>query len=373
MRAALWLVVQQLPQMLWGCCLLLWQGSWKTLWRRLLVVAVGLPLLLLLQMVHWVGFVLDELFFRRYRQTAILAPIFITGVPRSGTTHLQRVMAHHEGLTTTATWECLLAPSITEKYIYRGIGKLIAPIAKKLSGIQLPFIAQMQSIHKLGIEEPEEDFLLLLPINACFLLVLVFPGMAQYWQLAHFEQHFSLKQRQTIMQFYALMVQKHLYALGGGRRYLSKNPSFCSWVPDLQAQFPDADIILCTRPAEKAVISQFSSLLPGWQMIHGQDQWSPDFEQRIIDMLVGYYQVIEQMGGQADCTILPMKTLVSEPQKTITELLTQTDVPMTDAFAKQLQQEAEKAKRYKSQHRYQTSACHHDWADISHRFMAFGR
>ena len=54
--------------------------------RRFRVMAVFLPILFFGQLIHWVGFLLDEIFFRGYRKVAINDPVFIVGIPRSGTT-----------------------------------------------------------------------------------------------------------------------------------------------------------------------------------------------------------------------------------------------------------------------------------------------
>ena len=85
--------------------------------QRLLVVALALPPFACLQLLHWIGFALDEILFRGYRDIEIRQPTFVLGVPRSGTTFLHRLLAHDPQFTTFSTWECFFAPSISERYV----------------------------------------------------------------------------------------------------------------------------------------------------------------------------------------------------------------------------------------------------------------
>ena len=89
--------------------------------QRLLVLVVGLPLFLTLQAVHWICFVLDEVCFPSYRQMKLKEPVFVLGVPRSGTTFLHKTLQRDSRYTTFSVWECLFAPSIFERKIILGV------------------------------------------------------------------------------------------------------------------------------------------------------------------------------------------------------------------------------------------------------------
>ncbi len=58
--------------------------------RRLALLAV-FPLFLVFQVLQIVGLALDHLLFPAFRSTKLRQPVFIVGVPRSGTTFLHRV------------------------------------------------------------------------------------------------------------------------------------------------------------------------------------------------------------------------------------------------------------------------------------------
>jgi hypothetical protein len=59
--------------------------------------------------------------FPAFRRQQIRQPVFVLGVPRSGTTFLHRALAADAAFTTTRTWELLFAPSLCQRYLIRGL------------------------------------------------------------------------------------------------------------------------------------------------------------------------------------------------------------------------------------------------------------
>ncbi len=363
-----WLAVGQMLSICFWTVKYLPYGGWRRLPRRSLMFGLAVPVFLLLQSLHWLGFLLDELLFRRYRSVIVHRPIFISGIPRSGTTHLHRVLARHDQVTSMTTWECILAPSITERYLWRFLGRVARPLGRWLAVSRWPFFKEMSTIHTLGLSEPEEDFLALLPINACFLMVVLFPEEASLWRLARFDASVPESRRRVVMKFYRRMVQKHLFFHGEHQRYLSKNPSFASWLGSLKKRFPDACFFLCTRPPEKTLPSQLSSLYPGWRLIHGPF-YTPAFEQRVVSMLAGYYRDVAHFKRFAlQAVEVPMARLTKDLESTVEDLCGQADLPVTPAFERALVEEVVASKRYRSQHAYQPQAVRVRWSDVAHRF-----
>lgn len=343
---------QLLRLWLWSL-LRVFRGKTGSLPRRLAVLLIGMPLYSLLQCLHWLGFAADEIFFRRYRRVNINRPIFISGVPRSGTTHLQRVLVQHQHLTSMQTWECIFAPSITERYCYRAVFRLIQPLNAWLHPLRrLPVFAKMQAIHQLGWQQAEEDFIALLPINACFLLVLLFPTADHYWRLVEFDLAVPQAQKRRILQFYAKLIQKHLYVHGSDLRYLAKNPSFLTWTQALANQFPGACFVICERAAQRTVPSQLSSLQPAWRALYATSM-SKEFSQRLVTMLANYYHYIERLPyASINAMPLPMSRLVSDLAAAINQVIDHCELEVTEDFAALLQKEVAKASTYRSKHTY---------------------
>lgn len=231
--------------------------------RRLLFLFLFYPAFLALQLLHWLGLCCDEVFFRTYRRVEVTAPVFILGIPRSGTTFLHRTLAADRArFTSFSTWEALLAPSITERKLLRGAARidraLGAPLQKLVHRLTASATGDFNAVHQVGLHAPEEDYLSLLPAGACFILLLALPFAPQLRQLGQLDT-MPARQRQRLLQFYQRILQRHLYS-HPGQQLLSKNAAFASWASALQATFPDAKFLVCVREPIAALSSQLSSL-----------------------------------------------------------------------------------------------------------------
>ncbi len=84
----------------------------------------------------------------------ITRPLFVTGMPRSGTTLLQRLLSEDPNGRTLLTWECLepSPPPRTETY---RTDPRINKTRKTLEGLHR-LAPRMASVHFFGAEEPEE-------------------------------------------------------------------------------------------------------------------------------------------------------------------------------------------------------------------------
>lgn len=278
-----------------------WRARWWR-WPLLLLLWLGSGLLFLC---HGVGFLLDELLFRGYRRVAVRAPVFIVGVPRSGTTFLQRRLSEDPAFTTLTLWECLLAPSISERYLWAFVGRCLAPLMRWTGRWRW---SAMDQVHRLAWQEPEEDFLLLLYRGGCFLPALLCPDAERYWRLAFFDDAVPAPERCAMLDFYRRCLQRHLYFHGCDKRLLSKNPSFTSWMQDLRTAFPDARFIACVRRPEEAVPSQLSALRPVLRL-WGAAQVTPELGERMITVLHGYYRRIQTLRQTPWVYVLPLSQL----------------------------------------------------------------
>lgn len=366
----------------WSHCLIwqlthLFSGGSRAWLRNIILLFIVTPFLLALQLVHWLFFLLDEIFFPKYNNITINKPIFILGIPRSGTTFLHRTLSEDRKFTSTTLWDCVIAPSVTEKVIYTAIGRIFCPIIKRIPIPQFSFFRKMESIHSLGLFEPEEDFLLLLPIFSCFILLVVFPEYGKIWDLAFFDKNKSQKEKALVMAFYKRMLKKHLYFYGkqyqekygeehgethGEKlRYLAKNPSFTPMLESLIEHFDNAVFIGCVREPERTVPSQISSLQPALKLF-GFYQTSHQFKNNIVSMLVYYYTHLQKIKKQGQHTLL----LISMEQlnKQLTEILDKIYQTLAETIDTDLRNKyahiAEESKAYSSRHTYSKDIGHID-------------
>ena len=334
-----------------------WSG-----WRRLLVMPPFVLVFGLVQLIHWIGFLLDEILFPGYRRVAIDAPLFVLGVPRSGTTHLHRVLAEDCGHTTFSTWECLFALSVTERRFWqllarldRGVG---APLARLLALIEQRAFGAMESVHPMRLADPEEDYFALMPVLATFILVLVFPTDAYLWRIGTFDRDLPEAQKRALLDFYRGCLQRHLYCHGPDKRLLSKNAAFAPLAMSLRETFPDARFVVCLRDPASTLPSQLSSVDPGARFF-GVYDLVPDFQQRLARQLAFYYENLEHALGDLPrerCAWVTMGDLKDDLAATVHRVYDHLGLPLDAQFEQRLLELADQSRRYKSGHRYHAGA-----------------
>lgn len=279
---------------------------------RLVIYLLFLPVWLL----HWFCLFLDEILYFSYHLQEIRRPLFILGVPRSGTTFLHRTIAEdHDRFTSVTTWEVFLAPSIIQKKIVlllAGIDQRIGnPGAKLLKWVEKKLFAGLEGVHDVSLEAAEEDYLLLLPMFSCFILFLPFTESEHIWSLARFDWQCSEKNKKRIMNFYRACLQKHLYVFARGsnshKRYLSKNAAFASWPRALDDYFPDAEFVVCMREPEKAVPSLLGSLQSGVDFFE-LELTTGELPDMLVTMMADYYEHLLERFPK-DAPVAHMNTL----------------------------------------------------------------
>lgn len=351
--------------------------------RRRALLFLFTPLFLLIQSVHWLCFLLDELFFPGYRKVEIREPLFVVGLPRSGTTFLQRVLARDESrFTTTRLWELLLAPSIIQRKILLGLGALDRalgrPVGRLLAWTDSRGFGWMEAIHEVSLTDPEEDYFLLLPVFACFLLVVPYPYHPAIWELARFDE-LPRKKRGAILAFYRRALQRHLYVAGPERQILSKNPAFTPFLRSLLETFPDARVLCCVRDPEKAVPSVLSSLRPGAEFL-GYEMSEPRIRDAFLEMLVYFSEhALEVLGQEPEdrYAFVPMPTLKADARGFVLEEVYRRFGWEADAgFRASLEEDGARGASYTSRHRYSLEEFGLEAGEIRTRFarmnQAFG-
>lgn len=317
-----------------------------------------LPLFGAIQAVHWVGFLLDEMFFHGYRKITIRRPVFVVGAPRSGTTFLHRVLAKDRQFTTFRTWECLFAPSVIERKICSGLAQvdkhLGRPFGRLLKGLEKRFLSALEDIHPMALDAPEEDYFVFMPILACFILIVPFFYSKSIWQMAFFDRDMPEKRKQWIMAYYKRCLQKHLYVHGPNKRLLSKNPSFSSLVGSLHRTFPDCCFICCVRDPMETMPSQLSSLKSGMKLF-GLDPCGEVLRNRMLDVFLFYYNNLMSVLSAVSPNrhvFLRMEGLKYDLTNTISRIYQRLDISLDLKFIGQLRVEDANVKSYTSKHVY---------------------
>ncbi len=327
--------------------------------KRVMLMSAFLPVLLISQTLHWIGFLLDEIFFRGYRSIEIQRPLFIVGVPRSGTTFLHRLIAKDtDQFTTFSLWELLFAPSITEKVFFRAIHRIDGlvghPMMWLLRRVESLSLGKFDDIHKTTLSDPEEDYLSLIPIFACFILVVPFPFFDELWHLAYFDERTPETDRHRVMQFYRRIIQRHLYVYGTDKHLLSKNPMFSPMIASLAESFPDCRIVCNLRNPYQAIPSLLSSMTDA-AAVFDNDQCGTEFRDQFLDMLKFFYRYLSKRLRELEeerHAYVRFDDLTANPQQVVEGLFGRLGYQMSQQYAKQLQEQHQRSKSYRSLHKY---------------------
>ena len=273
----------------WASALVRWRDPRAPVGaRRLLVLILGMPIFLLVQLGHGLCLLLDEVLFPGYRRIPLDNALVITGIPRSGTTFMHRTLAADtDRYTTLTTWEAILAPSILQRYMVRALARLDRllgrPLARGLAWLTRRVAGGLDDIHEIGLEAAEEDYLCLLPAAGCFVMLLAFPAATGLQQLGHLDTAMRATRRRRLLRFYRACLQRHIYADGGHRHLLSKNAAFGSWLAGLRETLPEARFIVCVRQPASALSSQISSVSAAYQLFGVRPQ-SQAFQEIFLTM-----------------------------------------------------------------------------------------
>ncbi|NEX21524.1 sulfotransferase [Thiorhodococcus mannitoliphagus] len=326
--------------------------------KRLTVLLAFMPLFAVVQLLHWAGFLLDEILFPAYRRVEVRAPLFVLGVPRSGTTHLHRVLAEDEQYTTFSTWECFFALSVTARRFWLGVGWLDAkvgrPLGRLLNWSEGKLLGGMAEVHRMSLGDPEEDYFALMPALACFILVLPFAHSDFVWHMGTFDRDMPEGERQRLMHFYHRALQRHLYVHGPDKRLLSKNAAFAPLAHALRDRFPDARFMICLREPTRTIPSQLSSIESGIRFFDALSQ-APDLRSRLTEQLGFYYRNLDQAFSTTPenrCVWVTMSTLKKDLGAAIGRIYNQLELDLSTEFRSRLAHQEAHSRQYRSGHRY---------------------
>jgi hypothetical protein len=307
--------------------------------RTLRHYATVLPLLAALPLYlvyHWVGLLLDELLFPGYRRIRVRAPLFVLGVPRSGTTAVHRTLAADPRFTTFSTWECLFGLAITWRHAWGALARVDRaagrPGGRLLDRLEMRLARGLEGIHAVRRDAPEEDYLAFLPVLACFILVVPFPDARSIWRLGRLDEALPPAERERLLRFHYRCVQRHLHFHGADCRFLSKNAAFAPLVGSLLETYPDARVLGCLRAPEGAVSSQLAALDPGLRGFHGSYRRA-EFRDRMVDLLGFYYRNLLDRVSVADgrAALMPAAALRADLAGTVLAALARVDGPVPAA------------------------------------------
>ncbi|MCK5250371.1 MAG: sulfotransferase, partial [Spirochaetaceae bacterium] len=280
------------------------------------------------QIVTRICLLLDNLFFPRWKRTPVNRPLFITGLFRSGTTFLHRLMAGDENtFSAFKTWEIYLAPSILQRKIlkaWKRLDQLIgSPAMKWLLRYNSRSLGEIQ-FHQVGLWKEEEDEGLLLFLWDSLFTWFFFPDTAGIRDYQFADREMSPRRQKRKLAFYKTCIQRHLYCHPNASVYLSKNPAFTPKLASLKEEFPDARIVYMIRNPARVLVSQAAWFSVCWNYFASPIEPYP-FRDELFEMTRHWYSYpLELLDSwkSSDHLIVEYRNLIASPVETITGLYT---------------------------------------------------
>jgi hypothetical protein len=184
----------------------------------------------------------------RYDGEQVSRPVFVLGLPRTGTTVLYGMLAANPALRSPASWEVsrpFPAPTGTDPERVRASQKDLDGFRRLAPGID--------QIHPMGPDLPQECLALQAPSFSSYEFVTTFPVPA-YWDWLR---------AQDMAPAYAFERQFLQHLQSGGQRgehWVLKTPCHLMWLDALLEVFPDA-LLVHTHRDPTTVLASVSSLM----------------------------------------------------------------------------------------------------------------
>ncbi len=351
--------------------------------KRILVVFIIVPLMILHVGLTHLFLFLDTIIFPKFRSKRVGEPVFIVGVPRSGTSFLLNLIANNKAnFTSFKLWELVFAPSIIQKKFWLGFrGFLIKigfPFHKVLGFIDRLFFKKMKGIHDLGLQAFEEDEMVYLYLFKSVYLMYIFPELEAIHQFVYPDNSDNLESRIKQQRFYKSLIKRHLYVFNKNneKQFLSKNPIHLIRLESLTTVFPSAKHLLLQRPLEKTIPStislnenlySFFCTLPVAAALaaelENENMGNNDaavktaatVRQTTIKMLIEWQGYIQGFENKNDWERLEIdfEKMVKSPSSEAKKIHDWLNLSLNDAYKIYLRKQDEFSKNYESRHTYE--------------------
>jgi hypothetical protein len=190
-------------------------------------------------------------------------PVFIIGMPRTGTTILHAMMHEDPNHRSPLAWECLLPyPAATPETFHHNAQ--LSTIEKEFSQL-FKLVPDFKRKHYMEADAPQECLgITALDFNS-------FQFSAQLYLPSYMNWFFEESDMLGTMRFHKRFLQ---YLQSGGvkgERWLLKTPVHLMRLPELFEVYPDARIIM-THREPSAIVSSTSSLITSVRTLYSDNE-----------------------------------------------------------------------------------------------------
>jgi hypothetical protein len=245
-------------------------------------------------------------------QQDIDRPIFIAGLPRTGTTHLHNLLSQCDHLRYLPLWQTLhpIAP-LPGKADRR---RRAADLAVNATGFIIPLFKRM---HEMATDAPHEE----LTLCALGYRSFFFEGAFQVPNYrAWYANHSQVKGYEFLRQVLQLLqMEPAPGAKSPSARWILKSPQHVDQLESILTVFPDARLILTHRDPARAVLSMITMILYTSRQVYRPSRLQEE-ARAWVDRLEQMLRRSEQQAAAIpDSKILHISfdTFMDHPEKTV--------------------------------------------------------
>jgi hypothetical protein len=342
--------------------------------RRLRFYGSFAALFIIGQGMAWLHFLLDTLFFPRFRRAKVEGPVFVIGNFRSGTTFLHRLLWQDaETFTSLTTREIYVTPSVSQRKLW----DLLLAVDRRLGGRFARFLEHIDAdilgnirFHRVGLEQTEEDEGLLLYLWESLFTWFFFPTKGHERDFFDFDRRVPPGRRRRILRFYDMCIRRHVYAHRTSRLVLSKNPSFSAKVRSVAREFPNARFIYVRRRPEEVVPSMINWFSFVWHYFGNPEERFP-YSEDIAD-LAGHWQThaLRELAELPEerVHIVDFDDLVGDVSGTVRAIYRHFGIPLSAGMAETLEQAQRESQSFIPHARLSLADVGIDGESLSDRF-----
>jgi hypothetical protein len=304
------------------------------------------------------GRALDHLLFPGFKRQPVKAPVFIIAPPRSGTTLTQNLLSLDQGRFVHLKMYQTIFPAVcfqrlfdTLAWLDRALGR---PFERGLGWCEKKWFGGWDDLHKMRLNQPEEDDALFLYAFASEAIYMLFPFVKELWE-AGFPDALPPADRRRLMRYYRSCLQRHLYANGPALTLLSKATQSSGTVEALREEFPDARFITIIRHPYRSVASHVSLFVPVWQAHSPDIAKDGPVSKAYAGLAVEWYKHLFQFRKQIEPAryhCIDYRELVQHPRETIEAVYAHFGWPVSPALHAKLEHATRRQREFKSKHEY---------------------
>ncbi|NNE19084.1 MAG: sulfotransferase [Myxococcales bacterium] len=321
---------------------------------RLVTTAWVAPIYLGLRQTAATFRILDELICPEYRDQKVERPVFVFANPRSGTTLAHRLISMDDEVFTTVKLYQTIFPAVTATKTFK---RLIALSETRVGSVlhraydffNAPLEARWQDVHRISLDQAEEDVCTLLWNLTSPATGLLFPFMEDMPSQTWVDRQ-PPEDRHAFMDSYENTIKRHVFE-ADGKRFLNKNVFFSTRVRSVYEKFPDASFVYLVRDPHDCLPSFLNMFYQAWKA--HSPSIRPDGEeiQALKRLGYDYYRYALECRKQIpedQFIVIRYEDLIRDPKKTILGLYGRLGMSVSEAFEAKLDEAVRAHYEYES-------------------------